>query len=87
MRDEVYEIEFKYKGQSYKYTVKADLPLGPEPFGSDYDIYFGRKHLYTLNHCKNEDEVHCWEISKKPVQDKDPDFAQAIGAAIDKYYS
>jgi len=87
MRDEVFDVEFEYKGEPYKVRVKTDLPLGPEPLGADYDIYIGRKHIYTLNHCKNEDEVHCWEISKRPGDERDPDFAQAIGNAIDKYYS
>lgn len=86
MRDEVFDIELDYKGKPYKITVKADLPVGPEPFGSDYDIYIEGKHRYTINQCKNDDKIECWEVKKSPKTEKDIDFAQAIGKAIDKYY-
>lgn len=87
MRDEIFEITVNHKGQPHVFTIKTDLPVGPEPFGADYDVYRGRKHLYTLNHCKNEDEVHCWEIKKRAPNDGDPDLAEAIGLAIDDYFS
>ena len=87
MKDEVFDIEFDYKGKHYQLKVKADLPIGPEPFGADYDIYLDRKHKYTINECRNEDEVNCWEVKKKPRDDDDPEFAQAIGKAINKHYS
>ncbi len=86
MRDEVFNVQFNYKDKEYNVTVKADLPIGPEPFGSDYDIYIRGKHQYTINHCRNEDDVHCWEVKKKPEIHHDPEFAQAIGKAIDRYY-
>jgi len=86
MRDEVFDLELEHNGRQYNITVKADLPVGPEPFGSDYDIYIGGRHKYTLNHCKNEDEIHCWEIRKRPKKDYDPELAYAIGKAIDKHY-
>jgi hypothetical protein len=86
MKDEVFDVEFDYKGNHYKVTVKADLPIGPEPFGSDYDIYIENRHRYTINQCKNEDKVECWEVKKRPKTGNDPGFAQAIGKAIDKYY-
>jgi len=86
MRDEIFDVEFEYNGRQHKATIKADLPAGPEPFGSDYDVYIEGKHKYTLNHCRNEDDFHCWEIKKRPKKDDDPEFPRAIGQAIDKYY-
>lgn len=86
MKEEIFDLTFQYKGKEEKVRVKADLPFGPEPLGSDYDIYIGRKHIYTLNQCRNEDDIHCWEIRKKGKGAFDHDFAQAIGEAIDKYY-
>lgn len=86
-RDEIFEIGLKYKNQSYQFKVKTDFPAGPECMGCDYDIYHGRKHVYTLSHCKNEDEIHCWEIKKKPAEGHDPELAQQIGRAIDQHYN
>lgn len=86
MRDEIFDIKFDYKGQQYTFTIKTDLPMGPEPFGCDYDVYIGRKHVYTLNQCKNEDAIECWEIKKRP-ENHDPELAQQIGKAIDRYYT
>lgn len=86
VREEVFDIAVTHQGQVYNLKVKADLPAGPEPFGSDYDIYAGRKHIYTLNQCRNEDGFLCWEIKKKPKDNHDPELAHAIGAAIDRHY-
>ena len=86
MKDEIFDIQFEHNGQQYNARVKTDLPVGPEPFGSDYDIYFNGKLTYILNHCKNEDEIHCWEIKKRPKKDADPELPQAIGKAIDTHY-
>jgi hypothetical protein len=85
-RDEVFNIKVRFKNRTIGLTVKADYPAGPECLGCDYDIYEGRKHLYTLNQCKNEDKVECWEIKKRSNKDLDPGFAELIGKAIDKHY-
>ena len=85
-RDEAFTISINYNGTELLYTVKSDYPAGPECMGWDYDIFQGRKHLYTLNHCKNEDEVVCWEIKKKPSTGHDPELVKHIGLAILKYY-
>lgn len=53
-------------GRQHKATIKADLPTGPEPFGSDFDVYVEGKHKYTLNDGKNEDNYQCREIKKRP---------------------
>ncbi|MEJ7737645.1 MAG: hypothetical protein WKF97_09485 [Chitinophagaceae bacterium] len=86
MKNEVFDVEVEYGGQKFTLKVKADLPVGPEPFGSDYDIFIEGKHRYTINHCKNEDDVHCWEVKKQPRNSGDPEFAHAIGKAIDRHY-
>ena len=86
MKDEVFDVAFAHAGKDYKVTVKTDLPLGPEPFGADYDIYLGRKLWYVLNHCKNEDDYHCWEVKKSPKEGADYDLAEQIGKAIDQHF-
>lgn len=86
MKDEIFDLEFRHGDREYKVRVKTDLPLGPEPFGSDYDIYLGRKLWYVLNQCKNEDEVECWEIKISPKEGADHALADAIGKAIDRHF-
>ncbi len=86
MKDEVFDISISYNEKEITLTVKADLPVGPEPFGSDYEVFHDRKHIYTLNQCRNEDDVHCWEIRKTGKSEFDSNFAHAIGAAIDHHY-
>ena len=85
-RDETFNIQFDYNGKNYLLTVKTDYPAGPDCMGWDYDVFEGRKHLYTLNHCKNEDEILCWEIKKKPAAGLDEDLVRQIGRAISAYY-
>lgn len=87
MKSEVFDLDVNYKDQNVKVRVKADLPVGPEPLGSDYKVYMEGKHVYTLNHCKNEDDRYCWEIKKKSSTNHDEGLAQAIGKTIDKHYS
>ncbi|MEO6915201.1 MAG: hypothetical protein ABI151_05635 [Chitinophagaceae bacterium] len=86
MKDEIFDLAFTHADKQYMVRVKTDLPLGPEPFGADYDIYLGRKLWYVLNHCNNEDEVACWEIKKAPKEGAEPGVADAIGKAIDRHF-
>ena len=85
-RDEVFDISVKYKKQLWKLKVKTDYPSGPDCLGWDYEIYDGRKHLYTLSQCKNDDDIECWEVKKKPKEGHDPALVQRIGKAIDQHY-
>ena len=87
MKDEVFEVPFTYNGKDHIVKVKTGCPTTPECFGCDYDIYTGGKLQFTLNHCKNEDEVLCWEVKKRYKAVYDPEFALAVGKAIDKYYA
>jgi hypothetical protein len=87
IRDEVFNIEIKYNKQVYALKVKTDYPAGPPCMGVDFDIYQGRKHLYTLSQCTIEDDIECWEVKKKPEQGHDPVLVQKIGRAIDRYYN
>ena len=87
MRDEVFDIEVKYNNESYLFKVKTDYPAGPPCMGCDFDIYLGRKLLYILSQCTNEDEIACWEVKKKPASGHDPEFVQKIGEAIDTHYN
>ena len=87
MKDEVFDIQFKHNGKDHTVKVKTDIPTGPVCFGCDYDMYIAGKHQFTINHCNNEDEVLCWEVKKRPKVGYDPEFAEAIGNAIDKYYA
>jgi len=85
-RDEVFQVEFIYNRRHYGFVVKSDYPFGPECMGCDYDIYDGRKHMYTLNHARNEDGILCWEIKKKPAKGHDAELVLQIGKAINNYY-
>ena len=85
-RDEVFNIELTYSRRHYRFTVKTDYPFGPECMGCDYDIFEGRKHMYSLNHVKNEDGILCWEIIKKPAKGHDPELVLQIGKAISHFY-
>lgn len=87
MRDEIFDIAFSYNHQAYQFTVKTDYPAGPECMGCDYDVYQGRKHVYTISQCRNDDAVDCWEVKKKPREGHDPELAQSIGKAIDAHYN
>ena len=87
MRDEVFNIAVRFNNAERAFTVKTDYPAGPECMGCDYDIFIGRKHLYTLSQCKNEDEIHCWEVKKKPKEGHEPELVQEIGRAIDLHYN
>ena len=87
IRDEVFGIEVRYNKQVYALKVKTDYPAGPPCMGCDFDIYQGRKHLYTLSQCTNEDEIECWEVKRKPDDGHDPELAEKIAKAIDRYYN
>ena len=87
MRDEIFNIDLNFNNQYWSFTVKADHPAGPECMGCDYDIFQGRTHLYTLSQCKNEDEIECWEVKKKPREGYDPELVQQIGRRIDEHYN
>jgi hypothetical protein len=87
MRDEIFDIEISYNDERYQFTVKTDYPAGPECMGCDYDIFKGRKHLYTISQCKNEDGIECWEVKKKPAKGYHPELPQLIGKAIDHHYN
>jgi hypothetical protein len=87
MRDEVFDIEVKYKNESYSLKVKADYPSGPPCMGFDFDIYHGRKLLYVLSQCTNEDDIECWEVKKKPDSGHNAGLVQKITKAIDRHYN
>ena len=76
MRDEIFDIEVKHKQQLVTLKVKTDYPAGPPCMGCDFDIFQGRKLLYILSQCTNEDEIECWEVKKKPASGHDPELVQ-----------